>query len=120
MAYIEPTAEQMEAFASSGIEGPINMLNLLKFKPDGGMEKYVAYGENTAPCLEKVGGKPVYQATGKAAVIGPEQWDMILIVEYPELKNFLDMVNDPEYQKGAHLRTEALEDSRLLCMQKLA
>jgi len=117
MAFIEPESDRLAAFMSSGIEGPINMLNLLKFKPDGGRESYNRYGEHVAPCLEAVGAKVVYAADGKAAVIGPECWDMILIVAYPSVEKFMEMVSSEAYREHMHFRTEALEDSRLVCMQ---
>jgi uncharacterized protein (DUF1330 family) len=107
----------MTAFAKSGVEGPIHMLNLLKFKPDGGAARYGEYAKHAAPCLAKVGGRVVYQAEGRAAVIGPEAWDLVLIVEYPSVAKFMEMVTSAEYQKGVHHRSEALVDSRLLCMQ---
>lgn len=118
MPHIEPTRDQIAAFANSGIEGPIHMLNLLKFKPDGGAASYAKYSENTVPCLEKVGGKVVYSGRGRMPVIGPESWDLILIVEYPSVAKFIEMTSSPDYLKGVHHRTEALEDSRLVCMQK--
>ena len=36
---------------------PFAMLNLLKFKPDGGKESYAKYGESVTPLVAKVGGK---------------------------------------------------------------
>ena len=36
MEFVTPTQEQMKAFAELPDEGPIYMLNLIKFKPDGG------------------------------------------------------------------------------------
>lgn len=118
MAFIAPTQDQIQRFFAMDIEGPIHMLNLLKFKPDGGLETYMKYGEATAPCLEKVGGKMVYQAQGRAIVIGDLQWDLMFIIEYPNRQAFQDMISSKEYQAGAHLRDEAIEDSRLLCMQQ--
>lgn len=117
MPSIEPTGKQLQAFLAMDIEGPIHMLNLLKFKPDGGRETYAKYGENTMPLLFERGGKLVYQAEGKAAVIGGEQWDAIFIIEYPNRDAFFDMIQSEAYQAKQHLRTEALEDSRLVCMQ---
>lgn len=118
MPHIEPTPEQLTAFANSGIDGPIHMLNLLKFKAEGGRESYQKYGENTAPCMEKVGARVIYHGHGRMAVIGPESWDLILIVEYPSLKAFTQMTTSADYLRGVHLRTAALEDSRLICMQQ--
>lgn len=117
MPYIEPTQDQLKAFASSGITGPIHMLNLLKFKPDGGRESYSKYGANTLPRMERVGAKVVYQARGRAAVIGPDTWDLVMIVEYPSVEKFIEMTSSADYLKGVHFRTEALLDSRLVCMQ---
>lgn len=117
MPSIEPSPKQMRAFLAMDIEGPIHMLNLLKFKPDGGRTAYAKYSDNTTPLLTERGGKVVYHAVGKAAVIGGEQWDAIIIVEYPSRDAFLDMIQSEQYKAGQHLRTEALEDSRLVCMQ---
>jgi uncharacterized protein (DUF1330 family) len=41
----------------------------------------------------------------------------VFIVEYPDRDAFIDMVQSAEYQQGAHLRHDAIEDSRLVCMQ---
>lgn len=117
MVHIDGTKEQMVAFMKSDIEGPIQMLNLLRFKADGGRESYAEYSKHTVPMVEKRGGKVVYRAEGKATVIGGEEWDSVFIVEYPTHAAFVDMVTSEEYQATAHLRHEALEDSRLVCMQ---
>lgn len=111
------TKEQMKAFFALDIEGPIHMLNLLRYKKDGGRESYAKYSANTGPLIEQRGGKVVYRATGRAAIIGDEEWDTVLIVEYPSRDAFKDMIMSDEYQAGVHFRAEALEDSRLICMQ---
>jgi uncharacterized protein (DUF1330 family) len=59
----------------------------------------------------------VHRYATRKTVIGGEEWDDVFIVEYPSKEAFFDMVTSEEYQKGAHFRTEALEDSRLVCMQ---
>ncbi len=117
MPSLAPTPEQIQAFLAADIQGPIHMLNLLKFKPDGGRESYAKYSDNTTPLLAERGAKVIYHAQGKAAVIGGEQWDTIFIVEYPNREAFFDMIQSEQYKAGQHLRTEALEDSRLVCMQ---
>ncbi len=45
----DPTA--LAAFAQRAADGPVVMLNLLKFLPDGGAERYGEYGEAVAPLL---------------------------------------------------------------------
>ena len=117
MTHISGTQDQMKAFLSAPIEGPIHMLNLLRFKEDGGSAKYSEYGKAVTPMLEQRGGKSVYRGKGRMAVIGDEEWDLILIIEYPTRDAFQDMVTSDEYQAIVHLRHDALEDSRLVCMQ---
>lgn len=115
MPSIDPTPQQFSELSRAPIEGPVVMLNLLKFKPDGGRESYEKYGELAAPHLKKAGGRVLYQGDGRTTVIGEDGWDEVLLVEYPSRKAFLDMVTDPDYQAFTHYRTHALADSRLYC-----
>jgi uncharacterized protein (DUF1330 family) len=50
-------------------------------------------------------------------LVGKEEWDEILVVEYPSRKAFLNMVQSDEYKVPKQIRNEALEDSRLISMQ---
>ena len=64
---IEPTQVQLERLAASGEDGPVMMINLLRFKEqadgidadDGitGAEAYARYGAAVQPYLEGVGGR---------------------------------------------------------------
>jgi len=102
------------AFATrSGEPGPVVMLNLLRFKPDGGRERYLEYGAAAAPALERAGGRIVWAGQPAAPLLGEQGWDMVALVEYPRRQSFLDMIGSPEYQEIVHLRTEALERSEL-------
>jgi uncharacterized protein (DUF1330 family) len=94
-------------------EGPVVMLNLLAFKPDGGAERYAEYGEAVAPLLAGVGGRIIFAGAVSRALIGDGEWDLVAIAEYPTRQAFLDMIGSPEYQAVAHMRTEALERSEL-------
>lgn len=114
---IEPTAQQITELAKSELTGPVVMLNLLRFVPDGGLETYVQYGEGVAPLLERVGARIIWQGRGDSVVIGDDgadAWDAVALVEYPSRRAFLDMVSSPEYQAIADRRTNALLDSRLI------
>jgi uncharacterized protein (DUF1330 family) len=113
--YIHPSPEQLEAISKLDADGPIVMLNLLRFRPDGGAETYARYAEAAAPFLQKSGASVRYMGDVAATVIGGERWDEVLLVEYPSTRAFFEMVGDPKYP--AQLRTDALVDSRLYCMQ---
>lgn len=60
----------MKAFLAMDIEGPIRMLNPLRYKPDRGRETYAQYAARTSPLLEKRRGKTIYRSEGRATVIG--------------------------------------------------
>ena len=100
-------------------QGPVQMLNLLDFKPDGGAERYAEYSAAVAPLLEKIGGRILYAGAGNEALIGPSKWDLIALVEYPTRRAFIEMTSSPEYLKIAHLRTEALERAELHPLDQL-
>ena len=114
-----PDPEAAAAFAARAGDGPVYMLNLLEFVPDGGAERYGEYGEAVAPLLAGVGGRAIFAGRPAEHLIGEGSWDMVLVVEYPTRQAFLDMVSSPEYQSIAHLRTEALVRSELRAMDSM-
>lgn len=94
--------------ARAGEDAPVVMLNLLRFKPDGGRQRYEEYGAAVAPLLAKVGGRIVQAGAPAPALIGEDSWDLVALVEYPSRGAFLEMIGSSEYQAIGHLRTEAL------------
>lgn len=121
---LEPTPAQIEALVAAPDEGPVLMLNLLRFKEqaDGidvgmtGAEAYARYGAAVAEHLERVGGRLAFSAVPQQTVIGPESesWDLMLVVEYPSRAAFLSMIGDPNYLRIHAHRDAALADSRLI------
>jgi len=113
--FIHPSADQIRALRDMALDGPIFMLNLLRFAADGGAEDYARYGQAAAPFLSKSGASVRYLGNVQATVIGGESWDEVVLVEYPSLAAFLQMTGDPDYPSA--LRAGALTDSRLYCTQ---
>ena len=111
--FILPTREQFEQIMAMDYTGPIFMINLLKFKPDGGAERYQQYVEAGTKTFKKVGVKAAFQANITMTVIGEEDWDEIIIAQYPSIEAFIEMNRDKDYQQAVQHRTEALQDSRL-------
>ncbi len=109
----EPERLNQDGFAAfsgrAGEGAPVVMLNLLRFKPDGGAERYAEYGDAVAPLLEQVGGRIVWGGSSAEPLLGEDRWNLVLLVEYPSRQAFLDMIASPEYRAIGHLRTEALE-----------
>jgi uncharacterized protein (DUF1330 family) len=128
---IEPTREQFTRLADSDEDGPILMLNLLRFKKfadgidaaDGisGAEAYARYGAAVAPFLARAGGRVVLAMAASESVIGPYdgEWDMVLVAEYPSRRAFVRMTTDPEYLAIHQHRAAALADSRLIACKSV-
>ncbi len=92
------------------------MLNLLRFRPEGGRESYRRYAEALGPAINaRYGVQVQYLGDGGRALVAEDgqAWDMVLLVRYPSRQAFSSMVADPNYQEITHLRTEALEEAVL-------
>lgn len=114
---LDTTPQQFGALAARPADAPVVMVNLLKFKDEGGLERYLQYGREVAPHLERVGATIRYGGTAPAVIIGDGQqpwWDAILIVEYPTPAAFIEMVTDADYAKVHEHRAAALERGDLI------
>ena len=112
---INPTGEDLKRYLAEDPGGPVVMLNLLRFKADGGRESYARYSAALADYLPRIGARVVYTGDTATALVGPAgfDWDCVLLVEYPSRRAFTDMVADPDYQAVTHLRVDALEEAVL-------
>lgn len=128
--HVEPTEASTAALLERDIDGPVEMLNLLRFRdvadyarspelapetPVSGREAYDRYSEHTLPLLAEVGAEVVRIGRGSAPLVGPadERWDLMLLVRYPDVATFLGMVTSSRYLRTAGHRTAALADARL-------
>jgi uncharacterized protein (DUF1330 family) len=130
-SYIQPTESQFARVASSPEEGPVWMVNLIRFKDqadgidaeDGitGAEAYARYGAGVQEHLASVGGRVVLAAQPTESVIGPEdgEWDAVFVAEYPSRQAFLEMTSDPAYLEVHGHREAGVADSRLIACRPM-
>ena len=104
---ITPNLDQFQALAAAPDEGPVVMLNLLKFR-EGGSESYLRYGDTAISMIEERGGRLLWSGRAEQVLIGDPaaDWDVVLLVEYPSRSAFIEMVSSPEYLE-AHADREA-------------
>ena len=124
MPFIKPAREQIQRLAESEEDGPVVMLNLLKFAKTAGdatgktgAESYDTYGEKMREIMAGRGIKLLWRGRADSVVIGDDDvdgWDMVLLVQYPSRKAFLAMGSSKEYDNVGEHRTAALADSRLI------
>ncbi|WP_027006088.1 DUF1330 domain-containing protein [Conexibacter woesei] len=112
MSSVDPTGQDLKRFLQEDDGQPVVMLNLLRFKPDSGAERYAEYASAIIPHLNRVGGEVVYLGDAATPLVNPDTdttWDAVLLVRYPNRQAFSAMVADPDYQQITHIRTEALD-----------
>ena len=118
---VTPSQEQIEGFMAPGHNGPIYMLNLLKFKEkaeysDGrdtdltGADAYAIYSAEVVEHLATVGGDLMFSAAVERLMLGEVEdlWDAAAIATYPSRKAMLEMMSSPAYQASAVHRTAGL------------
>ena len=114
---VDPTGQDLKNLLAEDPGGPVVMLNLLRFKADGGRESYAKYSQALVEegHLARVGGELLYAGDGSTALVAEDgqAWDAVLVVKYPSRAAFASMVADADYQKVTHFRTEALEEAVL-------
>lgn len=131
MSSVTPTPEQMTAMVERGPQGPIVMVNLLKYRDKAaydadrseagegisGREAYQRYGMVAAMCLGEVGASIVWAGRQKLIFIGGDEqdWDEVICVRYPSRQAFLEMVARPDYLAGTYHRDAGLARTALLC-----
>src|SRR3982074_762933 len=125
MGHIDPTKEVFAQFRANDRPGPFHMLNLVRLRGQAayregrkttGAEAYAAYGRESGPVFERLGGRIVWQGRFELMLMGPaeERWDHCFIAEYPSVAAFAEMIRDPIYREAVKHRQAAVEDSRLV------
>lgn len=132
MNAVEPTPEQITALRSVTDDGPVVMLNLLRFHERAvgadaadeisGAEAYGRYGAAVTGFLARAGGEVLLALRPTESVIGPQasEWDLVLAVRYPSRAAFLAMVADPDYLAIHEHRASGVVDSRLIACSALS
>lgn len=98
MVSFSPVA--FDAFLGSDDDSAVVMLNLLRFEPDGGRQRYLEYLEMAKPILARFGAQILFGGDGLPVLTtGHAQgWDAAVLVRYPRRSAFASMVDDPQYQ----------------------
>lgn len=114
--------EQLKSLMEKGPDGPIYMVNLLKFKEkaeyeDGrqtnlsGRDAYMLYGRAVEKILPKFGGKLIFAGNVTHLSIGQveELWDEVAIAQYPDRASMVRMSMSDEWLEAAVHRSAGLK-----------
>ncbi|WMJ69623.1 DUF1330 domain-containing protein [Stenotrophomonas sp. 24(2023)] len=136
LAYLQPTQHSGAAFMRRGLQGPVVMLNLLRFRdladyradpqlapatPISGAQAFERYVQHTLPFLQASGGEMLLLAEAGPWLIGPqdEHWHQALLIRQHSVEAFMAFAQHGPYLAGLGHRTAALADSRLLPLSAL-
>ena len=129
---IDPTRDQVRNLRDHGRDGPVVMMNLLKFRetanysPDAGMASCsgkVAYDRYQHAFTVAVGtisqAEVLYDGPCEQVFIGQAgtdatNWDKLLLVRYPSRQHFLAMMADDSYRDALVHRYAGLERTVLI------
>ncbi len=113
---VYPKGEQITETVAKGVNQPVVMVNLLKFKKkaeytdgratsDDGKTAYNRYGADMVKFVTENGGRILFMGEVKSLVIGDveDMWDVVALVEYPSSEAFVKIAMAPEVAKfGVH------------------
>jgi uncharacterized protein (DUF1330 family) len=128
MPAFNPTKDQFRALRDDPHDGPIIMINLLKFHekavypedaPEAaenltGEAAYARYEAGLNEFVRACGGEVVYNGKAVRFYIGEGDWDRVLIVRYPNREAFVAMVTHPDYQIPHRHRAAGLKHQDLI------
>ena len=113
---------RMQAMLEKGPDGPVFMVNLLKFKDkaeyedgrDAGMsgrDAYMIYGRAVSALLPKFGGRGVFAADVTFLALGQveELWDEVAIAMYPDRAAMVRMSLSEEWREISVHRAAGLK-----------
>jgi uncharacterized protein (DUF1330 family) len=112
--------DALDSFLKEDDGQAVVMLNLLRFREDGGRERYANYLSVATPIVARFGAEVVYVGNGLPALSAEpgQAWDAVALVRYPSRQAFADTAMDADYRdKAAPLREAALTEALLQPLQ---
>lgn len=108
MTTLDPNA--IDRFMADDDGQPVVMLNLVRYRPDGGEALYGEYLSLAGPVLGRLGAEVLFAGNGSIplAATSGDKWDAVALVRYPNRRAFADLLADPDYQKADPIRVSAL------------
>jgi uncharacterized protein (DUF1330 family) len=124
-----PTREDWAAILRCPADRPLNILNLLKFKPavqtpegsSTGVAAYADYSAGVGPAFARVGGKSLYFGTVHHifGTVAGTDWHAAILTRYPSPRALASFWLDQEFIAAHAHRASGVDQSRVLVMGAL-
>ena len=118
---VYPNEDQIKGFLEPGAEGPICMVNLLKFNISAeyedsretdltGREAYGIYEDGVKKLLQQVGGYIGFESDVERLTLGEveELWDVVALAVWPSRQVMLEVMQSQDMQEISVHRTAGL------------
>ena len=130
-----PSDVQLKKLLSLPPDAPVVALNLFQFNSQAqyqpsdpefnteaanvtGKIAWARYSATAGKYLADLGGKVVFSTPVAQVMIGPAdvQWDVAAIMYFPTRKAFMEMLENPVFQKASRHRKAALANHHMICL----
>ena len=120
MSSSNPDLEAVAAHAASAGDGPVVMVNLIKFKSAEHFRRFATESQRTAEYIRALGAERLFGGIAGPEFCGDEDWDLVLLIRYP---NFAavhrTLTEEPIGSYVSVLRDETIERSRFVVATEL-
>jgi len=120
-----PTKAQWTRILTRSPEQPLTLINFFEFRDKAAYEdKTVAvsgeqafsdYAAVSLPAMQRAGGSFLFVGPYQGMFLGEdEDWDLVAIGAYPDVKSFMALYSDELYRQAFHHRTAACKRQKVL------
>jgi len=120
-----PTESQWAQILSRPAEKPVTLINFFKLRAMAdypkasnsatGQEAFASYASVSVPAMERAGGHFLFVGPFQGNFLGEnEDWDIVAIGAYPDLKSLAALYSDEIYRQAFHHRTAACARQKVM------
>jgi len=120
-----PTEHQWTQILARDPDKPVTLINFFKLRKKAdyseeeadtsGQEAFASYASVSVPAMERAGGSFLYVGPFQGMFLGEaEDWDLVAIGAYPDLKALTALYSDETYRSAFHHRTAACERQKVI------
>ena len=127
-----PTGAQWRRVLERDPDKPLALINFFKFRDtavysDSAVSKesvsgdvaFQRYADVSIPTMQRIGGEFLLVAPFAGSFLGTDQdWDLVAIGGYPNLRAFLDLYQDEVYLEAFRHRSAAVERQNVLITER--
>ena len=115
---ILPKQENIIKFLKSDLSGPVDMVNVLRFKPNKRSE-YEKYAKAIAGFMKDFEMEIIYSGDVFSTILGEDEFfHHVAIMRYPSKEKFIEFSSSEKWRAIEHHRTEGLESQWLLATKE--